>query len=135
MIEQLEPLVGRPVRLQLLKQKGGRRSTYRARGSRRTAIVKLYEANRASKVASRVSSLGEGPFEPRVPTVWAHTDDMVVFSEIRGTPLRASILAGDEAACRRTGTVLGFWHWYWRGRAPETLGEHSLERELDVTAW
>lgn len=131
MIEHLEPLVGAPVGLDLLKQKGGPRSTYRARGSRRTAIVKVYEPERARTVASRVSALGEGPFEPRVPTVLAETDDMVVLSEIQGTPLRTSVLAGDEAACRRAGTVLGFWHWYWRGRTPETLGQHTLDRELE----
>jgi Ser/Thr protein kinase RdoA (MazF antagonist) len=132
MIEQLESVVGGPVRLELLKQKSGRRSTYRAHGSRRTAIVKVYESDRARMVARRVSSLREGPFEPRVPRVWAQTDDMVVLSEIRGKPLRASVLAGDEAACHRAGTVLGFWHWYWRDRAPDVLARHSLERELDI---
>jgi Ser/Thr protein kinase RdoA (MazF antagonist) len=132
MIEQLESVVGGPVRLELLKQKSGRRSTYRAHGSRRTAIVKVYECDRARTVARRVSSLREGPYEPRVPRVWAQTDDMVVLSEIRGKPLRASVLAGDEAACHRAGTVLGFWHWYWRDRAPDVLARHSLERELDI---
>lgn len=132
MIEQLEPVVGAPVRLELLKQKAGRRSTYRAYGSQRTAIVKVYEADRARTVARRVTSLGEGPYEPRVPHVWAETDDMLVLSEIRGRPLRASVLAGDEAACHRAGAVLGFWHWYWRDRAPEALGRHSLARELEL---
>jgi Ser/Thr protein kinase RdoA (MazF antagonist) len=132
MIEQLESVVGAPVRLELLKQKVGRRSTYRARGSRRTAIVKIYESKRARTVAKRVSSLWEGPFEPRVPRVFAETDDMVVLSEIPGRPLRASVLAGDAAACRRAGTVLGFWHWYWRDRTPEALTQHSLKGELDI---
>lgn len=131
MIEQLETVVGAPVRLELLKPKPGRRSTYRARGSRRTGIVKLYEPGRARTVAGRVTALGEGPYEPRVPSVWAQTDDMVVFSEVPGSPLRAAVLAGDEASCRRVGAVLGFWHRYWRDSAP-ALPRHSLHRELDL---
>ena len=132
MIEQLEPVVGAPVRLELLKKKAGRRSTYRAHGSRRTAIVKLYESDRAGAVARRVSSLGQGPYEPRVPDVWAEMDDMLVLSEIKGRPLRASVLAGDESACHRAGTVLGFWHWYWRDRPPEALARHTLAGELEL---
>lgn len=131
MFEQLEPLVGTPVRLDLLGQGEGRPSTYRARGSRKTAIVKLYDDARAPEVAERIASLGGGPFEPCVPTVWAQTDELVVLSEIHGTPLRASILAGDHMGCRRAGTVLGFWHWYWRGRTPATLERHSLHGELE----
>ncbi|HEX7255371.1 MAG TPA: aminoglycoside phosphotransferase family protein [Gaiellaceae bacterium] len=132
MIEQLERSLGAPVRLELLKQSPGRRSTYRAHGSRRTAIVKVYEANGAQAVARRVGSLGEGPFEPRVPQVLAEMDDMVVLTEIRGRPLRAAVLAGDGAACHRAGTVLGLWHWHWRDRAPEALPRHTLERELEA---
>jgi Ser/Thr protein kinase RdoA (MazF antagonist) len=131
-IEQLESVVGAPVRLELLKQKAGRRATYRAHGSRRTAIVKVYESDRARTVARRVSSLNEGPFEPRIPSVWAETDDMIVLSEIHGRPLRAAVLAGDGAACHRAGAVLGFWHWYWRDQAPETLAPHSLAQELEI---
>jgi Ser/Thr protein kinase RdoA (MazF antagonist) len=132
MIDYLEPVVGAPVRLELLKQKAGRRSTYRAHGSRGTAIVKVYEPDRARTVARRVASLREGPFEPRVPQVWAETDQMVVLSEIPGRPLRASVLAGDAAACNRAGTVLGFWHWYWRDRPPDVLARHTLARELEI---
>ena len=131
-IAQLEQVVGAPVRLQLLKQENGRQSTYRARGSRRTAIVKRYESDRAGAIATRISSLAEGPFEPLLPSVWAQTDDMLVLSEIPGKPLRAAVLAGDENACRRAGAVLGTWHWYWRDRAPETLTRHSLARELEI---
>jgi Phosphotransferase enzyme family len=131
-IAQLEEVVGAPVRLQLLKQETGRPSTYRARGSRRTAIVKRYESDQASAIATRIASLAEGPFEPLLPSVWAQTDDMLVLSEIPGKPLRAAVLAGDEDACRRAGAVLGTWHWYWRDRAPETLTRHSLARELEI---
>lgn len=132
MIAQLEDVVGAPVRLQLLKQETGRQSTYRARGSRRTAIVKHYESDLASTIGRRIMSLAEGPFEPLLPSVWAQTDNTLVLSEIPGKPLRAAVLAGDEVACRRVGAVLGSWHWYWRDNAPETLARHSLERELEI---
>lgn len=132
MIAQLEDVVGAPVRLQLLKQETGRQSTYRARGSRRTAIVKHYESDLASTIGRRITSLAEGPFEPLLPSVWAQTDHTLVLSEIPGKPLRAAVLAGDEVACRRVGAVLGSWHWYWRDNAPETLARHSLERELEI---
>jgi Ser/Thr protein kinase RdoA (MazF antagonist) len=131
-IEELESVVGAPVRLELLKQKAGRRATYRAHGSRRTAIVKVYESDLARTVATRIASLSEGPFEPRIPSVWAQTEDMIVLSEIHGRPLRAAVLAGDGALCHRAGAVLGFWHWYWREQAPETLAPHSLAQELEI---
>jgi Ser/Thr protein kinase RdoA (MazF antagonist) len=132
MIAELESVIGAPVRLELLKQKAGRRSTYRAHGSRRTAIVKVYESDRARTVAKRVAALREGPFEPVVPRVWAETDDMVVLSEIQGRPLRASVLAGDTLACHRAGHALGVWHKFWRGSAPEGLTRHTLARELEI---
>jgi hypothetical protein len=131
-IAQLEDVVGAPVRLQLLKQHVGGTSTYRARGSRRTAIVKRYPPHLAKAIGRRICALGEGPVEPLVPSVWAQTDDMLVLSEISGKPLRAAILAGDEVACYRTGAVLGSWHLYWRNAAPEALGRHSLEHELQL---
>lgn len=132
MINRLEPLVGAPVRLKLLRHENGQRSTYRALGSRRSAIVKVFEPGRAMDVAQRYSSLADGPFEPRIPEILAATDDMVVLSDLPGRPLRAALLAGDGDACTRVGTVLGFWHLFWRDRIPDVLESHSLEQELEI---
>ncbi|HEX2292854.1 MAG TPA: hypothetical protein VHH55_06030 [Gaiellaceae bacterium] len=131
-IEEVEAIVGTPVRLELLHQTPDRRSTYRASGSERTAIVKVYEEGGATKVALRIASLRDGPPEPRVPQVWASTDDVVVLSELPGRPLRAAILAGDETACFRAGGALAAWHLYWRGRVPAALPPHALRDELEA---
>jgi Ser/Thr protein kinase RdoA (MazF antagonist) len=131
-VEQLEPVVGAPLGLELLNQRAaGGRTTYRVRGTRRTAIVKVYDVDLARTVARRLSSLVEGPFEPLIPKVLSVSDDTIVFSEIEGRPLRAAVLANDEYACRRAGTVLGFWHFFWRGRSPDTLASYTLKRELE----
>ena len=133
LIEQLEPVVGAPVRLEVLRQKTGRRCTYRAHGSVRNAIVKVYAPGRARAVAERLQALAEGPTEPRIPEVlWVSGDEVVALSEIEGTPLRAAVLAGDAIGCRRAGAVLGFWHRFWRDRAPSGFVAHSFERELAI---
>jgi aminoglycoside phosphotransferase (APT) family kinase protein len=115
-MDLLESLVGSPVAVKELKHKPGRRRTLRAHGSSRTAIVKLYESDRAPVVAARLAALAAGPSEPQVPTV-LHLDTarrMLVLSELHGEPLRTSIVAGDLAACARVGRALATWHGAWR---------------------
>jgi Ser/Thr protein kinase RdoA (MazF antagonist) len=130
----LEQLVGAPVALEQLKHKPGRRRTLRARGPEGTAIVKLYVSDRAATVAARIAALAAGPPEPALPRVLASDRDlhMVVLSEVHGRPLTRALLAGDAAACRRAGEALGRWHCAWRGRAPEPLHRHGIERELAI---
>jgi len=130
----LEGLLGAPVVLQELKHKPGRRRTMRARGARRTAIVKLYASARAATVAARVSCLAAGPDEPRVPEVLAVEPalHMVVLSEVPGEPLRQSLIEGDVRGCRRAGAALGTWHSAWRAAKPGALKPHSPERELHI---
>lgn len=134
MIEPLEEVVGAPVVLEKLKDKPGRRRTLRAIGSRRVAIVKAYESERAPVVAARIAALSAGPSEPRVPEVLhvSAADRLVVLSDIPGTPLRESILAGDLVACERAGAALSGWHRAWRGTTPDGLTPHTVERELEV---
>jgi hypothetical protein len=131
-IELLEPIVGAPVGLELLGQTAERRSTYRARGSRRTAIVKSYRRGVARTVAAGISAVGDGPFEPVIPEVLHVGGDTLVLSDVDGAPLRAAVLAGDASACRRAGTVIGFWHFFWRERAPDSLAPYSFARELEL---
>jgi Ser/Thr protein kinase RdoA (MazF antagonist) len=130
-MHDLAHVVGSPVAMQELKHKPGRRRTLRARGSRRTAIVKLYESERAPLVAARVAALSAGPPEPRTPEV-LHLDParrMLVVSEIAGTPLRRSIVVGDVAACARVGRALAGWHRAWRKTSPNGLDPHTMEDE------
>ncbi len=131
-MDVLESLVGSPVALEELKHKPGRRRTLRAHGSRRTAIVKLYESDRAPVVAARLAVLAAGPPEPDVPRV-LHLDvarRMLVLSELHGEPLRTAIVAGDLAACARVGRALGTWHRAWRNTdshafRPQTFAEEK----------
>lgn len=136
MIACLERVVGRPVELEQLKHKPGRRRTLRARGPEGTAIVKVYASDRAATVAARVAALAAGPSEPALPRVLAKEPalHMVVLSELHGRPLRGALLAGDAAECRRAGEAIGRWHAAWRGRAPTPLRPHGVERELEILA-
>jgi len=59
-IELLEPILGAPVVLEELKHKPGRRTTSRAVGARRSAIVKVYASERAPIVAARLGALAAG---------------------------------------------------------------------------
>ena len=130
-MQSLARVVGSPVAMEELKRKPGRRRTLRASGSRRTAIVKIYESERAPVVAARVAALSAGPPEPRVPEV-LHLDAgrrMVVVSEVGGTPLRESIVTGDVAACARVGRALAGWHRAWHNASPEGLAPHTMEDE------
>jgi Ser/Thr protein kinase RdoA (MazF antagonist) len=130
-MQHLAPLVGSPFAVEELKRKPGRRRTLRATGSRRTAIVKIYESERAPLVAARVAALSAGPPEPRTPEV-LHLDParrMLVVSEVSGIPLRESILAGDVAACARAGRALAGWHRAWRHARPDGLLPHTMEDE------
>lgn len=134
MISHLEAVLGAPVVLEELKRKPGRRCTFRAVGSERTAIVKVYASERAATVAARVAALSRGPSEPRVPDVLLVEPRlrMVVLSEVPGIPLRVAVLDGDAAACRRAGVALGRWHGFWRGRLPGALKRHAIEKELEI---
>jgi Ser/Thr protein kinase RdoA (MazF antagonist) len=133
-IELLEPILGAPVILEELKHKPGRRTTSRAVGSRRSAIVKVYASERAPIVAARLGALAAGPPEPVVPEVLlcdaeAH---LVVLSEVAGGPLRASLLSGDVHTSARAGAAIGTWHRAWQDRVPDALTRHTLERELEI---
>jgi Ser/Thr protein kinase RdoA (MazF antagonist) len=130
-MHDLAHVVGSPVAMQELKHKPGRRRTLRARGSRRTAIVKVYESERAPLVAARVAALSAGPPEPRTPEV-LYLDParrMLVVSEVSGVPLRRSIVVGDVAACARTGRALAGWRRAWRNTSPNGLQSHTMEDE------
>lgn len=134
MIEVLETLLGAPVALEELKYKPRRRRTLRARGSRRSAIVKLYQSDRAPVVAARVAALAEGPPEPVVPRV-LHLDPdrrMLVLSDVRGTPFREAVVAGDTVACRRVGAALAAWHHAWRNTERDALHAHTPADEKRI---
>jgi Ser/Thr protein kinase RdoA (MazF antagonist) len=134
MIAGLEELLGAPVTLQELKHKPGRRRTLRARGSRRSAIVKIYQSARAPLVSERIAALAIGPDEPAVPEV-LHVDPArrtLVLSDQVGRPFREILFDGDLAAGRRVGAALGRWHAAWSGNAPECFRPHTFERERDV---
>jgi hypothetical protein len=131
---RLEALLGRPVGLEVLKLKPGRRLTLAARGRRGRAVVKVYGSQRAAIVAARVGALAAGPAEPAVPRVLLVEPalNLVVLSWLPGTALRGALLAGDGQACRRAGAALGAWHRSWWGLDPAALTPHSLERELEI---
>jgi len=133
-ISRLEAPLGAPVALEELKRKPGRRCTFRASGSERTAIVKVYASERAATVAARIAALADGPEEPLVPDVVLVEPRlrMVVLTELRGDPLRIAVLGGDAAACLRAGAALGRWHSFWRGRLPAALRPHTIKRELEI---
>jgi Ser/Thr protein kinase RdoA (MazF antagonist) len=137
-MQELARVVGSPVAVEELKSKPGRRRTLRATGSRRTAIVKVYESERAPVVAARVGALSDGPLEPRTPEV-LHVDPgrrMLVLSEVNGTPLREAIVTGDLAACARAGRALAGWHRAWRGASPDALAPHTMEdEERTLLSW
>ena len=132
MIGQLEQIVGSPVELEQLTRRPGHRRTLRASGPVRTAIVNLYESNRATTVADRVGVLGTVPPGVAVPRLLLSDPvlHMVVVSDVPGEPLTGAILEGDLAACRCAGAAVGSWHRSWRGRAPAPLLSHGAEREL-----
>lgn len=134
MIELLEPIVGAPVTLEELKHKPGRRTTLRARGARRSAIVKVYASKRAPTVAARLAALAAGPHEVEVPKVLLCDPErhLVVLSEVPGTPLREPLLGGDGQTCERAGAAIGAWHRFWAGASPGALVPHTLERELEI---
>ena len=134
MIELLEPVLGAPVSLEQLKHKPGRRTTFRARGARRDAIVKVYASNRAPTVAARIASLAGGPAEVEIPEVLLcePAQHLVALSEVPGVPLREALLAGDAETCERAGSALGAWHRAWAGTRPDPLVVHTAKRELEI---
>jgi Ser/Thr protein kinase RdoA (MazF antagonist) len=133
-IELLEPLLGAPVALDVLKHKPGRRTTSRAVGARRSAIVKIYASQRAPVVAARLEALAAGPAEPVVPSVLLCDPDahLVALSEVPGVPLRESLLRGELDTCARAGAAIGGWHRAWLGKSPEALVPHTVDRELEI---
>jgi Ser/Thr protein kinase RdoA (MazF antagonist) len=135
-IEVLEPLLGAPVRLEQLKHKPGRRTTFRAHGARRNAIVKTYVSNRAPVVAARIAALAGGTAALEIPEVLLCEPDLhlVALSEVPGLPLREALLSDDAETCERAGGALGTWHRAWLGASPEPLVPHSAERELAILA-
>jgi Ser/Thr protein kinase RdoA (MazF antagonist) len=131
----LHTLLGEPLELQELKHKPGRRLTLRATAPRGNAIVKLYVSGRAPAVAARVGALAAGPAAPLVQTVLSMDAELrlVALSDLRGTPLRRFVLAGDDGACRRVGAALGGWHRFWReAPTPPALASHTADRELEL---
>jgi hypothetical protein len=130
----LGPLLGPPVELEMLKDKPGRRATMRASGSRRSAIVKLYESQRAATVAARVRGLAGGLAEPVVPEVLLLDEPLhvVVLSEVPGVPLTGSLTSGDREACARGGAALGAWHAAGWGTVPGAHRPHTVARELAI---
>jgi Ser/Thr protein kinase RdoA (MazF antagonist) len=133
-IELLEPVLGAPVSLDQLKHKPGRRTTFRARGARRNAIVKVYASNRAPTVAARIAALADGPAEVEIPEVLLCEPEqhLVVLSEVPGLPLREALLSDDAETCERAGSALGAWHRAWVGTSPDPLAPHTAKRELEI---
>jgi Ser/Thr protein kinase RdoA (MazF antagonist) len=133
-IDLLEPVLGGAVTLEELKHKPGRRTTYRARGPSRSAIVKVYASERAPTVAARIGALAAGPAEPEIPQVLLCDPErhLVVLTEVPGVPLRHALLEGDAQTCARAGAALGRWHEAWRGLEPEPLALHTPARELEI---
>jgi hypothetical protein len=138
----LGPLLGARVELEMLKEKPGRRVTMRARGSRRTAIVKLYVSERAATVAARIRGLADGPGGPLVPEVLLLDAalHLVVLSEVPGVPLTRAHRR-RSAVCARGGAALGAWHAAGRGevrariaRTPSRANSRSSRGASSVAA-
>lgn len=123
----LEDLLGSPIKIEVLKDKPGRRRTMRARGPHGTAIVKQYASDRAPVVAARLQALADGPSEPVVPAVLGCDADahVIVLSDFRGTPF-----SQDLGAAGSVGRALGAWHASWAGLRPAPLSDHTPAREL-----
>ena len=130
----LEPVLGAPVELDVLKDKPGRRITMRATGRRARAIVKIYASQRAPTVAGRVRGLAGGPPEPVVPEVLMLDEalHLVVLSEVPGTPLSGAFTARDASACARAGCALGAWHRAWEGTPAGHHRPHTPTHELEI---
>lgn len=135
----LEPLLGGPVRLSVLKDKPGRRRTSRAVGPRGSAVVKVYASGRAPVVASRLTALQRGPADPAVPAVLLldAARHLVVIGELSGMPLSTALTTGADAttgarAAARAGAALARWHHAHRTTCDPSLREHTAEKELDV---
>lgn len=131
-IDLLAPLLGPDVRIEILKDKPGRRCTSRATGAAGSAIVKVYASERAPVVAARVAAVAHDGAEPVLPRVLLCDEQrhVVVLSDVPGAPYREALLAGDVGASRRVGRALARWHAAHRGRVPRVLRAHTVEREL-----
>lgn len=127
-------VLGGPIDVEVLKDKPGRRRTFRARGRTGSAIVKTYASGRAATVAARIGAIADGPIEPAVPRV-LHLDvdrRLVVLSDLPGTPLRIAAVGGDLVTCRRAGAALATWHLAGVDVHDASLREHTVERELAI---
>lgn len=128
------PLVGPPGRVEVLKDKPGRRRTVRVHGVNRSVIVKAYASARAPVVAARIRALANSPDALETPQVLLLDEEeaIVVLTEVPGMPLSRAILDDDLGPCWRAGEALGRWHRRWTGNVPDTLSAHSVERELAI---
>jgi Ser/Thr protein kinase RdoA (MazF antagonist) len=133
-LDRIAAAVGSPFEVDELKSRPGRRATWRARGSKTTAIVKAYATDRACVVADRLRALADGPAEPVLPRVLdlASSCRVVIVSDVPGRPLRDAVLTADAPTCRRVGDALGRWHQAWEGTAPSPLRPHTVEREITI---
>jgi Ser/Thr protein kinase RdoA (MazF antagonist) len=134
LLDLLEDLLGARVTLEELKHKPGQRRTMRATGPSGTAIVKVYESDRAPLVAERLRAMAPGPDDPVIPEVLAvdAAARVVILSDVAGAPLRDALLADDAGQCRRVGVALARWHGAWRGHEPAPLRLHPIDRELEI---
>lgn len=134
MTDLLAAVVGPPVTVEELKHKPGRRRTLRVSGSRRPAIVKVYESDRANTVAARIAALAAGPAEPVLPEVLALDEAarLVVLTEVPGEPLRLALLDDDLGTCAHVGAALARWHGAWNDVGPAPLLPHTAEHEVEI---
>lgn len=127
-------LTGPPRRVEVLKDKPGRRRTVRVHGANRSVIVKAYASARAPVVAARIRALANSTDALETPRVLLLDEEeaIVVLTEVPGMPLSRAMLDDDLDSCWRAGEALGRWHRRWTGKIPDTLSAHSVERELAI---
>ena len=120
-----------PVRLEVLKDKPGRRRTWRATGPRGAAIVKTYTSDRAATVATRLAALSDDTSPVTTPRVLDVDPErrIVVLTEVPGRPWHDAIIA-DADTCHTVGAALAAWHRHWYRRPPASLTAHTADAEL-----
>lgn len=137
LLEFASPYVGGGARVELLKDKPGRRRTVRVRGAAGRVVCKWYASTRAAAVAARISAVATGPAEPVAPKVLLVDPDshLVILTEVPGRPFSEALDCGNRAACRRVGAAVGGWHRAWSQRAhPPALAPHGIDQELAILA-
>lgn len=130
----LAPLLGTPVRLDVLKDKPGRRRTSRATGPRGTAVVKVYASDRAPVVAARLAALQHDDAGLAVPPLLLCDPDrhVVVLGELPGVPLSRALDVQGTVAAYGAGAALARWHDAHAGTADAALRPHTAQREVDL---